>query len=107
MKALIHNGRVCELHATGFPVAPPLVFVDVPVGLDVVPDAWRYAAGAFVAPAPPSKAELNAPLLAAIAAKELTQARAVREHVLGDATAKPRLQTIDDEIKALRAMLVV
>lgn len=55
MKALIdpRSDRVVQLHATGFPVAPPLLFVDVPLGVDVVPDAWRYRNGAFVAPPPP------------------------------------------------------
>ena len=55
---------------------------------------------------PIPKEQLNAPILAAIEARERTQARALREHVLGDVNAKARLQTIDDEIRALRLQLV-
>jgi hypothetical protein len=38
-----------------------------------------------------------------IAELEASQARAIREHTLGDATAIDRLRTIDDEIKTLRS----
>jgi hypothetical protein len=53
----------------------------------------------------PTIAELNAPILAAIAAEEAKQFRAIREHLLGDVTARDRLQLIDDNIKALRTQL--
>jgi hypothetical protein len=54
---------------------------------------------------PPTVDELNAPILAAIAAEEAKQFRAIREHLLGDVTARDRIQLIEDNIKALRATL--
>lgn len=42
---------------------------------------------------------------ARIAELEVSQARAVREHLLGNADAINRLRAIDDEISALRASL--
>lgn len=36
---------------------------------------------------------------------EQKQARAVREHLLGDPSALPRLQALDNQIAALRAQL--
>jgi hypothetical protein len=64
------------------------------------------AAGNTPEPAdPPSLAEQNAPIMAEIAAEEAKQNRAIREHLLGDATALPRLKAIDDTIKAARLKL--
>jgi hypothetical protein len=54
---------------------------------------------------PPTIAELNAPILAEIAAEEAKQGRAIREHLLGDATALPRLKAIDDKIVLARGKL--
>lgn len=41
-----------------------------------------------------------------IAELESGQARAIREHALGDASAAAKLQAIDDEIKTLRTDLI-
>lgn len=65
------------------------------------------AGGGAVDPADgPTKAEQNAPIIAQIALEEAKQARAVREHLLGDTTALNRLKTIDDNIKLLRSKLI-
>lgn len=48
----------------------------------------------------------NSPVMASIITLEMQQCRAVREHLLGDPTAKGRLQAIDGLIVALRAKLV-
>jgi hypothetical protein len=74
----------------------------VVTALEIV--AW-LAAGNTPTPAdPPSTAELNAPIMAQIAALEAGQQRAVRESVLGGANTK--LKAIDDQIAALRGNLV-
>jgi hypothetical protein len=44
--------------------------------------------------------------LAKISVIEASQARAIREHLLGDSGATLRLQAIDDEIVQLREQLV-
>lgn len=50
--------------------------------------------------------EANASILAQIVARELKQSRAIREYSLNPtATARGRVQLIDDEISALRATL--
>ena len=54
----------------------------------------------------PSSAELNAPIIAQIIALEATQARPIREMMLGDQTATARLEAINDDILSLRAKLV-
>lgn len=65
------------------------------------------AAGNTAEPADaPTVAEQNAPILAAIQALEASQARAMREHVLGDSLALDRLRAIDDKIQLERAKLV-
>lgn len=52
MRALIEpNGRVADVHETGFPVHPALRWVDVPAGVPVE-RGWRHDNGAFH-PAPP------------------------------------------------------
>jgi ABC-type sulfate transport system substrate-binding protein len=51
------------------------------------------------------KEKVNAQTLAQIAAEESKQARAIREHLLGDVTARDRIQLIEDNIKALRTQL--
>lgn len=57
-------------------------------------------------PQPPTISELNAPILAKIAALETTQtSRLVREVALGDAFSISKLKKIDDDIKVLRAQL--
>lgn len=48
----------------------------------------------------------NAPILAQIDALETKQARSMRENLLGDATAMSRIQSINDQIVALRAALL-
>ena len=54
----------------------------------------------------PSSAELNVPIIAQIIALEATQARPIREIMLGDQTAALRLKAINDKILSLRAKLV-
>jgi hypothetical protein len=57
---------------------------------------------------PPTIAELNAPILAEIAAEEAKQNRAVREALLlllPAGAEKDRLKAIDDNIKAARLRL--
>jgi hypothetical protein len=70
---------------------------------------FRFVSGAleiFELPVdPPTIAQLNAPVLAEIAAEEAKQGRAIREHLLGDATALPRLKAIDDKIVLARGKL--
>lgn len=66
--------------------------------------AW-LAAGNGPAPYAPTAAEANAPILARIAALEARQARPIREHALGVAGAKARVQAIDDDIAVLRAQI--
>jgi hypothetical protein len=62
-------------------------------------------AAAPLAQAKMEKDASNAQVLAEIAAEEAKQGRAIREHLLGDATALPRLKAIDDNIKAARLRL--
>jgi hypothetical protein len=52
-----------------------------------------------------AKKAANAAALARIAELEASQHAVVREHLLGDSAARPRLQQIDDEIKGLQATL--
>lgn len=68
--------------------------------------AWLAAGNTPEQADPPSTAELNAPILAQIAALEATQARPMREIALGDDSAKARLQAIDEQINNLRLQLV-
>lgn len=48
----------------------------------------------------------NSIILAEIVMEEAKQARAIREHILGDTTAINRIKIIDDNIKAARLKLV-
>jgi hypothetical protein len=78
-------------------------------------DGWVYVAIPKPAPAPepepadpPTLAELNAPVLAEIAAEEAKQGRAVREALLlllPAGAEKDRLKAIDDKIALARARL--
>ena len=80
---------------------------------DVVVDP--IAKTAVKSPVPPTKEQLNAPILAQIVAKERLADRPVRELrrmqewadvPLADVTAaKNRLKALDDDIRALRAQL--
>lgn len=67
---------------------------------------WTYDGAAFHAPPvvtePPSRDAQIASIDAQISTIERKQARAVREHILDDAGAKGRLQTINGQIAALR-----
>lgn len=62
--------------------------------------------GEQIEPYVPTAAELNAPILAEIAAVESKQNRVVREALLNQAGAADRLTAIDAQIAALRAQLV-
>ena len=55
---------------------------------------------------PPTNEETNAQIVAQIVALEAGQARAVREAALGVSGAKARLQSLDNQIKALRDTLL-
>ena len=51
MKALIQEGRVCQIEASEFPVAPSLIWVDCG---DDVETGWSYDGSSFSAPPGPT-----------------------------------------------------
>lgn len=57
---------------------------------------WQFSASAK------DTAELHSSALIRISRLEQSQGRVIREHLLGDPTAKAKLQAIEDEIVSLR-----
>lgn len=108
-KALINSdepGRICEVHQTGFPVAPGMTWVDC--ADDVTPETHRYNDGAVeVIPTHiPSKRERITALEAQVTPRML------REAVVGSSRPDPRyggktaaqvVADIDAQIEAIRA----
>lgn len=116
MKALVHDGRVCQIEAETFPVAPGLMWVDCD---ETVTTSHTYVDGVFVAPVVPVVSH-NDQIDAQIRALEASRpgyVRGIREFMLGmaliakqqggpDLMTTPGMQNVkalDDQIKALRA----
>lgn len=84
-KALIHDAepdRICEVHPTGFPVAPGLAWIDC--ADDVTPEThvWDGTAVVLRPVVPLTKEQVNAPILAQLERKDRLTDRRVREMVL-------------------------
>ena len=96
MKALILNNKVVDTHKTGFPVAPPLEWLDAP---DTVRVGFSYQNGQFIEPVPPTPTPLDQ-----IRAIEATiTPRRMREAILG--TDNGWLAAREAEIAVLRGQL--
>lgn len=75
MKALIFDGKITQIEGREFPVAPPLVWVDL-AGVSPVPSVgWSYDGTVFTAPPPasPLPPRSAAPLTAEEIATELVR----------------------------------
>lgn len=108
-RALVLGETVCQIVAPGgeFPVAPGLTWVDCPNDAEASP-AWEYVGG-VVKKRTLTKAEENAPVLAALAAADLKSIRGLREFVVAKFGADPLLpgavKTIETAAVAERAKL--
>ena len=107
MKALIHDGKIVDVAAQSFPVAPELSWVPCPA--DCRPETHEYVGGNIQVKPGPTQAELdaasNAQVVAKLASIDAASIRSIREWIAAQPTAPQILKDKENAAQAERAKL--
>jgi len=109
MRALIFDGRIVQVAAVEFPVAPELHWIDAPN--DATPETHIFSGGAVVVKPPKTPADLEAEDSAAarreLAALDLASIRDIRAYIAGKADAPQTLKDREAAAALARARVKV